>query len=372
MNWILRANLKRKKARLALTVAGIAVGVATLFALLSFSAGISTALERELDGLGAHVLVLPIGCPYSLTLSLMQGVDTIEYISEDSLPGFRAVDNVEIAAPVVVGRAKVNGTLTPVYGSDIQTAILKHWDLAAFDGAVVGSKAAADLGLSVGDTVNVSLYAPIAVPVIKILPVSGGRDDTFVFLPLDDAQLVLGLQGKLAAVLVRTVDVSRVSETRTQLGHMAGVQAIPPNEVFDTLVGILATVRQTMILIAGIAIAVGVFTTMNTMIMSVQERRRDIGLLRAVGATRREVFNLFLTESIVVSAIGGVVGLGIGYLATLMLPRASGMGLDAPPQYSLAFVGICLLVAIAVGAVSAVYPAMMAARIQPIRALREL
>jgi putative ABC transport system permease protein len=372
MNWILRANLKRKKARLALTVAGIAVGVATLFALLSFSAGISTALERELDGLGAHVLVLPIGCPYSLTLSLMQGADTIEYISEDSLPGFRAVDNVEIAAPVVVGRAKVNGTLTPVYGSDIQTADLKHWDLASFDGAVVGSKAAADLGLSVGDTVNVSLYAPIAVPVIKILPVSGGRDDTFVFLPLEDAQLVLGLQGKLAAVLVRTADVSRVSETRTQLGHMAGVQAIPPNEVFDTLVGILATVRQTMILIAGIAIAVGVFTTMNTMIMSVQERRRDIGLLRAVGATRREVFDLFLTESIVVSAIGGVVGLGIGYLATLMLPRASGMGLDAPPQYSLAFVGICLLVAIAVGAVSAVYPAMMAARIQPIRALREL
>jgi putative ABC transport system permease protein len=111
---------------------------------------------------------------------------------------------------------------------------------------------------------------------------------------------------------------------------------------------------------------------MNTMIMSVQERRREIGLLRAVGATRREVFNLFLTESVFVSAIGGVVGLAVGYLATLLLPRASGMGLDAPPQYSFAFVGVCLLVAITVGAVSAMYPAMMAARIQPIRALREL
>jgi putative ABC transport system permease protein len=372
MNWILRANLKRRKARLALTVGGIAVGVATLFALLSFSAGIASALDRELAGLGAHIIVLPIGCPYSLTLSLMQGADTMEYIRGESLAEFRAVDNVEIAAPAVVGRAKVNGTLTPVYGTDIQIAALKGWDLETFDGAVVGSKAASDLGLAAGDTITVSLYAPITIVVAKILPVTGGRDDTFVFLPLADAQAVLALEGKISAVLVRTADVSRVSETRSTLGHMAGVQAIPPNEVFDTLVGILATVRQTMILIAGIAIAVGVFTTMNTMIMSVQERRRDIGLLRAVGATRREVFTLFLYESMTVSAIGGLVGLAVGYVATLLLPRASGLGLEALPQYSLSFIGICLGVAIAVGTVAALYPAMLAARVQPIRALREL
>ncbi len=372
MNWILRANLKRRKARLALTIGGIAVGVATLFALLSFSAGIATALERELDSLGAHIIILPVGCPYSLTLALMQGADTIEYIDEASLAEFRAVSNVEVAAPAVVGRAKVNGTLLPIYGTDIETATLKHWDLTTFDGAVIGSKAAADLGLSVGDTITVSLYAPITIAVTKVLPVTGGRDDTFVFLPLAEAQQVLALNGKLSAVLVRTADVSRVSETRSLLGHMMGVQAVPPNEVFDTLVGILATVRQTMILIAGIAIAVGVFTTMNTMIMSVQERRRDIGLLRAVGATRREVFNLFLYESVTVSAIGGLVGLGAGYVATLLLPRASGLGLEALPQYSLAFIGICLGVAIAVGTVAALYPAMMATRVQPIRALREL
>jgi putative ABC transport system permease protein len=108
------------------------------------------------------------------------------------------------------------------------------------------------------------------------------------------------------------------------------------------------------------------------MIMSVQERRRDIGLLRAVGATRREVFGLFVYESVVVSAAGGVVGLAVGYIATLLLPRASGLGLEALPQYSLAFIGICLVVAVAVGTVAAVYPAMLATRIQPIRALREL
>lgn len=372
MNWIVRAHLKRRKARLALTVGGIGIGVATLFALLSFSAGITAALERELDSLGAHILVLPIGCPYALTLSLMQGVDTIEYIDEASLPLLRSTENVSVAAPAVVGRAKVNGASSPIYGADAATAELKKWAIAAFDGAIVGGKAAADLGISVGESITVSLYTTQTITVQRVLPTTGGRDDTFVFLPLAVAQRILALDGRLSAVLVRTANVSEVTETRAALGRLSGVQAIPPSEVFDTLVGLLASVRQTMILIAGIAIAVGVFTAMNTMIMSVQERRRDIGLLRAVGATRRKVFQLFLSESLVVSAIGGFVGLGAGYAATLLLPRASGLGLDAPPVYSPVFVAICLLVAVAVGVIAALYPALLAARVEPIRALREL
>lgn len=372
MSWILWANLKRRKARLALTVGGISIGVATLFALLSFSAGIASALERELDSLGAHIIVLPIGCPYALTLSLMQGVDTMEYIDEGSLEEFLHHENVRLAAPAVVGRARVNGVLSPIYGTDAQTAWMKGWDVSWKEGAVVGSKAAADLGVAAGSSLNVSLYAAVDLPVSAVLPTTGGRDDTFVFLPLSVAQEVLALQGRLSAILVRTADVSRVSETRASLGQIRGVQAIPPDTVLDTLVGLLDSVRQTMVLIAGIAIAVGVFTTMNTMIMSVQERRRDIGLLRAVGATRREVFHLFVRESIVVSAMGGVVGLLTGYIATLLLPRASGLGLEALPQYSAHFIVLCLGVALAVGTVAAMYPAMLAARVQPIRALREL
>jgi len=77
-------------------------------------------------------------------------------------------------------------------------------------------------------------------------------------------------------------------------------------------------------------------------------------------------------KSVVVSALGGLVGLAVGYVATLLLPRASGLGLEALPQYSPLFVGICLVVAVAVGAVAAMYPAMMAAHVEPIRALREL
>ena len=107
MSWIILANAKKRKARVVMTVLGIAIGVATLFALLSLSAGIEKALDREISGMGAHILLLPEGCPYELTLSLMQGSDAFEHIPANVLPEIQAVDNVDLAVPVAVGKAKV-------------------------------------------------------------------------------------------------------------------------------------------------------------------------------------------------------------------------------------------------------------------------
>jgi len=355
-----------------MTIGGIAIGVATLFALLALSSGIEGALEREISGLGAHILLLPIGCPYTLTLSLMQGADTPEFIPEDVVPHVRETENVRTTVPVVVGKAKVNGELTPIYGTTDDVFRVKSWGTADLTGALVGSYAATKLKLKPGDRITVDLYSEVTVPVTKILDETQGRDDTFVFLPLALAQKVLALEAKLSGILVETENVAKVTQTRYTLAKIAGIQAVPPSEVFDTLVGLFGSVKQTLILITGIAIVVGVLTTMNTMTMAVYERRREIGLLRALGSTRRDVFALFLSESLLVSLAGGVVGLALGYAASFLLPRTSGFGIAASPQFSLAYVGICLLVACAVGTLSAIYPAMMAARTQPIRALREL
>ncbi len=355
-----------------MTIGGIAIGVATLFALLALSSGIEGALEREISGLGAHVLLLPIGCPYTLTLSLMQGADMAEFIPEDVVSHVRETENVRATVPVVVGKAKVNGTLASIYGTTEDVFQVKSWGTADLTGALVGSNVATKLELKEGDRLAIDLYSEVTVPVTKVLEETKGRDDTFVFLALPVAQKVLGLEGKLSGILVETTNVSKVTQTRYALAKIAGIQAVPPSEVFDTLIGLFGSVKQTLILITGIAIVVGVLTTMNTMTMAVYERKREIGLLRALGSTKRDVFNLFVSESLLVSLAGGVVGLALGYAASFLLPRTSGFGIAASPQFSLAYVGICLLVAVAVGTLSAIYPAAMAARTQPIRALREL
>jgi putative ABC transport system permease protein len=372
MFWIIYANVKKRKSRLLMTVGGIAIGVATLFALLALSSGIEGALEREIGGLGAHIILLPEGCPYTQTLALMQGAETVEHVPDSVVPRVRETENVRATVPVLVGKVKANGTLVPIYGTTEDIFEIKSWGETSLSGALVGGKVAADLKLKVGDSLHLDLYEEVEVEVASVLPTTGGRDDTFVFLPLATAQRLLGLQGSLSAVLVQTTNLGRVNQTRTALGKLAEVQAVPPSEIFDALIGLFSSVKQTLILITGIAIVVGVLTTMNTMTMAVYERRRDIGLLRALGATRRNVFTLFVSESLLVSLAGGLAGLAVGYAAAYLLPRTSGFGIDASPHFALAYVGICLVVAAAVGTLSAIYPAMMAARTQPIRTLREL
>ena len=171
---------------------------------------------------------------------------------------------------------------------------------------------------------------------------------------------------------MQTTDVARAGETRLVLGRMADAQAVPPSDVFDMLVTLFGSVKSTLILVTGIAIVVGVLTTMNTMTMAAYERKRDIGLLRAVGATRMDVFRMFMAESLVVSLVSGVIGVAVGYAATHLLPRTTGFGLEAAPTFSLVYVALSLVVAAGVGSVSGIYPALLAARTQPIRALREL
>lgn len=370
--WIVFANAKKRKARLVMTVAGIAIGVATLFALLASSAGIQRGLEREIGGLGAHILLLPVGCPYTLTLALMQGADTLDYIPQDRLADVRAVSNVRRAVPVAVGRVRVNGEMMPIYGTSDEILPLKKWGIPTLNGAVVGSDAAARLGLALGSRVALSLYAQHEVDVIRVLPRTGGRDDTFVFVPLAIAQSVLALPDEVSAILVQTENVERVPQTRQTLGRLANLQAVPPSEVFDMLVGLFGSMASTLMLITGVAIVVGVLTTMNTMTMAVYERKAEIGLLRAVGATRGNVFRLFVVESLWVSLVAGVLGVGVGYVVTQLLPRTTGFGVAAAPHFSASYIGICLVVATGVGALAALYPALMAAQMEPIKALRAL
>ncbi|MFC2077338.1 ABC transporter permease [Candidatus Bipolaricaulota bacterium] len=372
MSWIILANARKRKARVAMTIAGIAIGVATLFALLALSAGIERALDREISSMGANILLLPEGCPYELTLALMQGTDAFEHIPSEVMPSIRAVDNVEVAVPVTVGKAKVNGQLTSVYGTTPEILRVRQWGIENFAGAIIGSDVAEKLGVAEGDRLTISLYSERELPITTVLEPTYGRDDTFVFVPMEVAQEVLGLGTQLSAVLIRTTSVSTTTATQYTLGRMSDIQAVPPSDVFERLMELFATVKQTLILITGIAIVAGVLTTMNTMTMAVYERKKEIGILRALGSTKGNVFRLFVTESLLLSLVGGAVGLVLGFVATQFLPKTSGFGLEATPQFSVVYVVICMVVAVVVGVASSLYPAMSAARTQPIKTLREL
>lgn len=366
------ANLRRRKARTLLTIVGISIGVATLFALLSISAGIELTLEREIGGLGAHIILLPEGCPHMLTLALVQGVDTMEYIPEEMLPPIKGENNVRLAVPVVVGKAMMNNNLVSIYGTTEEINELKQWGIEEFNGAVVGSDVAGDLNLTQGQTIYLKGYDELDIKIIKILDETGGRDDTFIFVPLNFSQKLFELGGNLSAILVTTEDVGKAAETRYALGRLGDIQAVPPSEVFDILMDLFASIKANLLMITGIAIVAGILTTVNTMTMAAYERRKDIGLLRAIGATKKDVFKLFMLESLFLSVIAGIFGVLTGYVFMNLFPMAGILGIEYSPYFSPQYVLICLITACGVGSISGIYPAMSAAKTTPINALREL
>ncbi len=355
-----------------LTIVGISIGVATLFALLSISAGIELTLEREIAGLGAHIILLPEGCPHMLIIALMQGVDTMEYIPEEKLSHIKGEDNVKLAVPVVVGKATVADNLVSIYGTTEEINELKQWDIEEFNGAVVGSDVAGDLNLAQGQTIYLRGFNELNIKIIKILDETGGRDDTFIFVPLDVAQEIFDLEGSLSAILVITEDVGRAPETREVLGRLGNMQAVPPSEVFDTLMSLFAMIKANLLLITGIAIVTGMFTTVNTMMMAAYERKKDIGLFRAIGATKKDIFKLFMFESLFLSVVAGIFGVLMGYVFMNLFPIAGILGIEYSPYFSPQYVLICLIVACGVGTISGIYPAMSAAKTTPINALKEL
>jgi putative ABC transport system permease protein len=212
----------------------------------------------------------------------------------------------------------------------------------------------------------------VHLEITKILGETGRRDDTFIFLPLDFAQELFGLEGNLSAILVKTEDLGRAVETRRALGQIGDIQAVPPSEIFDVLIGLFASIKANLLVITGIAIMAGILTTVNTMTMAAYERRKDIGLLRAIGATKKYVFKLFMLESFFVSVIAGILGVLAGYVFMKLFPMAGILGIGYSPYFSLQYVLICLITACGVGSISGIYPAMSAAKITPIKALREL
>ncbi len=400
MWWIIYAYLKRRKVRVFLTMLGIAVGVATLFAILSVSVGIDISMAQEIQGMEAHIFVLPFGDTHHRVLGILEG-EAEGNMPADVLPQVKEVDNVKLAVPVVLKKAEMNDvTVLSVVGTTKEMAELRQWGyIEDLDGAVVGANQARVRGIIEGDTIRleaqigledhhdehnndrqedtVRLEAPnvLELEVIKILEETGTHDDHYVFIPLTSAQELFGEEGNISAIFVRMEDVEKSAETIAALNQIKNVNAVFVHDIFQEILDVFATTRANMILITGIAIIAGAFTTVNTMTMAVYERKKDIGLSRAVGATQMDIFTLFMVESILLSIVACFIGILISVvfliIYPLIVPISIG-GIQSSPYYSPNNVLLCFIIAYGVGTISGIYPAISAARLAPIDALRGL
>jgi len=376
-------NLRRRKTRTLLTIAGVAIAVAILFALLSFSAGYEQQLTKEMDNLGFSLLAVPKGCPYEATTLILHGGVIPKYLTNDDLVRTRATPGVAVAAPMLLQQVNMDGMPHIVYGIDPDTMIpLKPaWKVnGRFFSAnetrvmIIGSTLAKQEDLAPG---SVLPFGPAqeSYTVIGVLEPTAGEDDNFHFLPLADAQRVFGKEGLVTAIAVKATDVKEIPAIADELEKVPDIQVVTMAQVTGTIMNLVGSARTLLFSVIVIAIVISAAGIMNTLLMSVNERTREIGMMKAIGASGYQIAALLLAETVIITALGGLLGIAAARLGSGLIESfVRGIVPYAPSGSFVSFdpvlVGSCLVFSVALGLLCGLYPAVKSARLSPMEAIR--
>jgi putative ABC transport system permease protein len=389
------ARLGSGRLRAALTMVGIAIGVASVVALVGIVQGATSSITTQLQGLGTNLIsVTPGRLTFGATRGALGSVRSLtidDAAAIDGLPGVAAVAP-ELGSQQLVIAGGQNET-TSVVGTTSSFAEVRNWPLwsGAFFGdfavdrtlrvAVLGTTAADTLGIGPDQIGSRITIGGLPFEVVGILQPKGGsgvfNQDDQVLIPISTARDLL-----VGSKYVRTINVSATSPDQVALAESAITLTLrqrhgttPGNDdfsIFDQgqLLDILGTITGLLTtLLAGIAsisLLVGGIGIMNIMLVSVRERTREIGIRKAIGAQNRDILLQFLIEALTLSILGGMIGLVVGVLASAAIGAYGGWGLVLSPVVPVVAIGFSL----AVGVVFGVWPARQAARLDPIAALR--
>lgn len=375
-------NWQRRRLRTAVSVLGVAVSIAAAFALLAFHRGYEAGMRTELERLGAHVLVVPKGCPYDAASIALHGAKWPCYLKEAYTAEVAAAGEVAAVAPVFMsalyeatGRQWVYVGVTP----DL-LRLKPAWQVRGRfprpGEVLVGRRLAAELGWREGARVTLPGLGPRQAVVSGILE-AGGAEEPFLHLPLADAQALFERPGELTHMLVRLRDAQRLDAAVAQLracGVGGEMNIVPLTHLFRTIQGLTGSARLLLAAIAAVALLIAGAGVGNTMLMAVVERRGEIGVLRALGASRPQVFALFWGEAVLLCLVGGLLGLALAGLGAGAVEQWARTQLPFAPQgplfrwdagVALACVGGGMLV----GGCTGLLPALRAAALPPSRAL---
>lgn len=378
---LITRNMTRRRGRLVLTLLGITVGIASLVTFLSLGASLQREIRREAHALGADLVVAPKGsCAYE-QVSILTGDQLPVTITMDEVRTIAAIPGLT-AVPFLTEKSAVRNRPVPVVGTDLDLIVaLKGWRLAQGrlprlpdqPGLVAGSAAAKEGGLALGDTVTVRGQP---VPVLGILAETRSRDDTGLFLPLELAQDLFEVGERVSFVAIQVDDVARTDEYILEIRGATALGVVSDEQMLQSVLSVMGTVSFTVQLIAAVAVLAAAFGIVNTMLTATYERRREIGILQALGARRGTIFRLFLFESGCYGVLGGVLGVAAGALASLFLAphiaqnaftafvRGSAGGLDLTTAAG------SILFSFAVALAAGTYPAWKAAGLAPVEAIR--
>ncbi|MDV6375983.1 ABC transporter permease [Deinococcus arenicola] len=371
-------GLTRRRVRTGLTALGITVAVASMVIFLSLGEGIRKVFVEQLGGIGPDIQVSLSG--------FTQG-----FAPQPNLPD-KAVTDIQALAPEL-GIKTVTPVVMTIRGSLEVSQSVVLYGLPAVQGigavfpnsstaqgraftsadegqgvAIAGAKAAQNLNLKVGSTLNLNRRSQAEV--VGVLAPESGLVDNFIFLPLSTLQKAEGAVGRVSLVAVKLDNPRQAREVATALSDKLDLEASTQSDFLSFVERALKISDAVRFGISLISLIVGGLAVANTVMMGVFERTREFGTLRAIGARPSFVRALVLTESLLLSLVGGVGGviLGLAGIWGVNLYTQNLAGIDAAaltPRLVLLALGISLFL----GLVSGLLPARSASRLNITEAL---
>ncbi len=394
-------SLATNKTRSGLTIIGIVIGVAAVIAIVSIGRGAEGTITGSIQGIGTNLLFVSQGGseevrnPKPLTMGDAEAMT--DPFQAPSVVGVAPIlqDSVKVTAGGESTTTQISG-VTPDYGP-VRNANVSEGEfinqehlLGQASVALLGTEVAEDLfartaGL-VGETVRIEGRPFRVIGVLESKGGSGFRnEDDIILVPLTTAQTRLirrSSHDNVDMIMVQAFSAETVPGASQEISHILQTRhrtvigaddftIFTQQDFLETAQTITGVLTIFLGGIAAISLLVGGIGIMNIMLVSVTERTREIGLRKALGARRIDILVQFLTESALLSLIGGVIGIGLGALISYAVGRIAAAS-DTPltPSIGLDTVLLATLFSAAVGLFFGLYPANRAASLEPVEALR--
>jgi putative ABC transport system permease protein len=378
-------GLRTRTLRAALSALGIAIGVAAMVAVLGLSASSAAALNAEIAALGTNMLTVsdgqsPFGQSAELPVTapaMLRRIDGVTRLASTGSVTASVYRNPLVPAGYTNALTveAVSTNLLPVLRADVAAGQFLNPATATQPVAVLGSFAAQRLGIDqIGPGERVWLggqwfyLAGILKPVALEPAINGS-----VLVGFGAAAGYLGFDGHPSTIYLRA-RTGQVDAVQSLLAATADPEApedagvSQPSDALVAQADAAGAFSDLFLGLGAVALLVGGLGVANIMVIAVLERRGEIGLRRALGATRRHVRAQFLAEALLLSVLGGVAGVGLGAAGTAGYASVKGLAVVIPPQAWAGGLGA----AIAIGAIAGLLPALRAARLSPTEALRSV
>ncbi len=378
-------SLYRHKIRNFLSLLGILSSVAVLYAILSFNKSFTNNLNDELNKTGVHFMVVSAGCPHEVASLVLHGAVIPKFLQpeiknklEEKLEG-----KYDILSPMLVFQIPniQKQRIDLIYGLEMDN--IKHlkpwWKIS---GKIPQNNNEVLLGYEIADHDKIKIGDKYRIKdekdyiVTGIIEKTSSKDDAFIYVPLSEAQLISGQKNGITAVGVKLKKSEALNETIDILSReIPGIQIVTINQILTSISTLASGARVLSLSVVAIAILISTIGILNVILMTVFERTQELGMMRAIGASKTDIFRIIIEESIILTTTGGFLGIVFALLLSKVIEKFIKSFMPYVPQGDLVVFDpllgfFCFIFAILLGIIAGFYPAFRATKISPIQAIK--